>query len=220
MSNTSAIAGQVPGDILDVLRRDHLRIDHLLDQIEATEDSEERRRAQLFAQVAAEIEVHSDAEDQVVYLALESRAGFEDFIEESRQEHEHIEQMLEELDLLEARDPGWLAKVRELRQLVRHHVDQEEGILFAKIRDALSTEERHRLEGEFLAARDSEEEEVSAERAITQPFQADGARDIASLTRRELYELARSRQIEGRSAMTKEELVAAIRATPPGVRRH
>ena len=39
-----------------------------------------------------------------------------------------------------------------------------------------------------------------------------GGRDIESLSKKELYDLARDRHIEGRSAMTKAELVLAIRA--------
>lgn len=205
-------------DILDVLRRDHDRVDRLFDDVEATEDADERRRSQLFAQIAAELEVHSDAEDQILYSSLESREGFEDLIEDSRQEHEHIEQMVEELDLLDVAAPSWLQTMRELRQLVRHHVGEEEGVLFPRIRDRLDSTERARLAGDFLAAKESEEEdELSGERMI--PIQPPGdvtaaapSLEIESLSKKELYELARSRHIEGRSAMTKAQLVDAIRS--------
>jgi hemerythrin superfamily protein len=210
-------------DILDVLRRDHERVEQLLDEVEATEETDERRRAQLFAQIAAELEVHADAEDQAVYSMLESRADFEDLIDDSRQEHEHIEQMVEELDLTEVTDAEWLQKMRELRQLVRHHVGEEEGVLFPKIRQHLDAGARIRLAGDFLAAKESEEEdELSGERVIpvAPPADVEGmpaafdpdAESLSKLSKKELYELARSRHIEGRSAMTKAELVDAIRA--------
>src|SRR5262245_24474695 len=133
-----ARSGRGAADILELLRRDHLRIDHLLDQIEDTREDEEQRRGQLFAQVAAEVEVHSDAEDQIVYSALESRAGFEELIETARDRHDQIEQMVEDLDRIEATSGDWLAKVSELRQLVRDHVDDEEGRLFRKMSEELS----------------------------------------------------------------------------------
>jgi hemerythrin-like domain-containing protein len=200
------------GDILELLKRDHDRVDHLLDEIEATDGGDERRRSQLFALVTAELEVHSDSEDLVVYSALESRGGFEELIEDARGEHEHIEQMVEELDQLEVTAGDWMDKIHELRQLVRHHVDEEEGTLFPKIREALDSGQRSRLAEEFVASKDIEEAEVSGERPVAVPA-PDSERDIESMSKKELYELARNRHIEGRSAMTKAELVTAIRAT-------
>jgi hemerythrin-like domain-containing protein len=200
------------GDILELLKRDHERVDRLLDEIETTDGNDERRRSQLFAQVAAELEVHSDSEDQVVYAALESRAGFEELIDDARGEHEHIEQMVEELDQLEVTAGDWIDKVHELRQLVRHHVDEEEGTLFPKMREALDSSERSRLADAFVVSKDIEEEEVSGERPVPPVPAPDSQRDIESMSKKELYELARNRHIEGRSAMTKAELVNAIRA--------
>ena len=222
-SDNPTSAGRPGVDILDLLKRDHHRVDHLLDQLEVTDASDERRRAQLFAQVTAEIEVHSDAEDQVVYACFEARAGLEDQVEDMRQQHEHIEQMVEELDQTEVIADDWIDKLRELRQLVRHHVDEEEGALFARIREALDAGARERLGEDFVMAKESEEAEVSLERAATvpatdrDPADMDAAdelseRDIESLSKKELYDLARNRHIEGRSAMTKAELVLAIRA--------
>jgi hypothetical protein len=211
-------AAHAPTDILEVLRRDHDRVDRLFDDVESTEDADERRRSQLFAQIAAELEVHSDAEDQIVYSSLESLEGFEDLIEDSRQEHEHIEQMVEDLDLIDVAAPNWLQAMRELRQLVRHHVGEEEGVLFARIRDRLDSAARARLAGDFIAAKESEEEdELSGERVIaiqppTDPTAAVPDLEIEALSKKELYELARSRHIEGRSAMTKAQLVDAIRS--------
>jgi hemerythrin-like domain-containing protein len=210
MSSDNNAARAQAGDILELLKRDHERVDHLLDEIEDTDSGDERRRSQLFAQVTAELEVHSDSEDQVVYTALEGRGGFEELIDNARGAHEHIEQMVEELDQTEVTAGDWIDKVHELRQLVRHHVDEEEGTLFGKMREALDSGERSRLADEFLASKEIEEEEVSGERpAAPGP---DSERDIESLNKKELYELARNRHIEGRSAMTKAELVSAIRA--------
>ena len=158
-------AGRPGADILDLLKRDHQRVDRLLDQLEATDTSDERRRAQLFAQVTAEIEVHSDAEDQVVYACFEE--GLEDLVENMRQQHEHIEQMVEVLDQTEVIADDWIDKLRELRQLVSHHVDEEEGALFGRIREALDAGARERLAEDFVMAKESEEAEVSLERAAT-----------------------------------------------------
>jgi hypothetical protein len=211
-SNPIPGTGPAGGDIVEILKQDHQRVDHLLDQIEGTTDADEERRAQLFAHVAAELEVHSDAEDQIVYAALEGRDDYVDMVEDARQEHEHIEQMVEELDRTAVTDSEWIGKVRELRQLVRHHVDGEEGTILPRLTQAFGDGERRRLAEDFLSAKESEEEpELSGiHPAVSSPF--DSEPDIESLSKRELYELARTRHIEGRSAMSKAELVQAIRA--------
>lgn len=209
-SDDTTSAARTGVDILELLKRDHQRVDQLLDQIETTDESDERRRA-LFAHVTAEIEVHSDAEDQVVYGCLEAREGLEDLVEDARQEHEHIEQMVEELDQTDVTASGWIGKVRELHQLIRHHVDEEEGAIFDRIRETLDAGARERLAEDFLIAKESEEAELGGDGAATVP-EPDREVDIESLSKKELYDMARNRHIEGRSAMTKAELVTAIRA--------
>ena len=215
-------AESAAADIFELLRRDHRNLRALLDEIEGAEDDPQRQG--LFAQLVDEVEAHSQAEDDVFYTSIEGASELTERIDEARQEHDQVESMLEELDGMPVSGDDWLEKVREIRHLIEHHVSEEEETIFLLAREAIgSEEEARRLGQEFLRARRMVTEEVSSER-LTVDSTTDSTATIGQMTsavdlsvnldqmsKRELYELARQRRIEGRSAMTKAELVDALR---------
>jgi hemerythrin superfamily protein len=222
MHTSEQAAETAVADIFELLRRDHRNVRALLDEIEGAENDRERQG--LFAQLVNEVEAHSQAEDDVFYTSLEAAGDFADRIDEARQEHDQVESMLEELDGLPVAGDDWLEKVREIRLLLEHHVAEEEQVIFGLARGAIDGDEALRLGHEFLSARQLVTEEVSSERLVADTTldstatlaQTTGMRDVSvdleQMGKRELYELARQRRIEGRSAMTKAELVDALRA--------
>lgn len=211
-------------DIFELLRRDHRNVRALFDEIEGAED--DRQRQALFSRLIDEVEAHSQAEDDVFYTTIENTGDLADKIDEARQEHDQVESLLEELDGLPVSGDDWLEKVREIRLLIEHHVAEEEQRIFPLARQGLEDGEAMRLGHEFLRARQLVTEEVSSERLVVadladstaSPEQlsaragaSDASVEVENMSKRELYELARQRRIEGRSAMSKAELVEALR---------
>jgi hemerythrin superfamily protein len=210
-------------DVFELLRRDHQNVRALLDEIEGAED--DRAREGLFAQLVDELEAHSQAEDDVFYSSIEDVAALADKIDDARHEHDDVESMLEELDGIAVSEHDWLEKVREIRLLIEHHIREEETVVFPRAREALGEGEARRLGREFLHARRMVTEEVSSERLVadttadsTATFaqmssMIDVSVDFDQMSKAELYDLARQRRIEGRSAMTRAELVDALRGS-------
>ena len=208
--------------ILDLLKRDHEKVAGLLAEIEGARSDEQRD--QLFGQLVGAIEIHAQAEEDVFYATLDADDRLEAKLDDARQEHDEVDQMLEELDELGAAADEWIEKLRELRQLIQHHVDEEEGTVFERAREVLGSDQLERLGHEFERARRAVSGHVSGEMSAVAPPTAptpppvletvsDAEReDLESLGKKELYELARKREIEGRSSMTKAELLAAIRS--------
>jgi len=208
-------------DIFELLKRDHRNVRALLDEIEGAED--DRQRQGLFAQLVNEVEAHSQAEDDVFYTTIEGTADLADKIDDARQEHDEVESLLEELDGLPVSGDDWLEKVREIRMLIEHHIAEEEQLIFPLARHRLDGDEALRLGHEFLCAKQMGTAELSSERLVAEPTgdstgvpaplvgTVDISVDFEQMSKRELYELARQRHIEGRSAMTKAELAAALR---------
>jgi hemerythrin superfamily protein len=204
------------GDIYQLLKRDHELVSGILDEIEGTPPGEDRRLEDLFARLVRAVEAHSQAEEDVFYGVLEQEEALADRIEDARQEHDDVDEMLEEIDELSPSDPDWMDRIQELRQLIVRHVEEEEGELFARAREILDPAEASRLGQEFLRAKQMAGEVQSGERRIPSVVGDVGRAErdeIEQMSKRELYELARQRHIEGRSAMTKSELVEAIRAS-------
>ena len=213
--------------IFEQLTQDHREVDALMKQIENAENEEECMR--LFAQVRTALLAHSQAEDEVLYARLDEEAETEDMIAHARDEHQQVEDLLEELGEIED-DDEWMERFQELKGSVQDHVKEEEGELFPKARKILDGEVQMQLATEFEDIKQEEleglaadeggeggiEEEVSdaPSRATGGDAHAGGKRPGGSLdayTKRELVERARDRGVEGYSHMTKAQLIEALR---------
>jgi len=53
------------------------------------------------------------------------------------------------------------AKINELKQVIEHHVQEEENILFSQVLQCLSQEERSQLGNEFEAVKSHLQSEMS-----------------------------------------------------------
>jgi len=79
--------------------------------------------------------VHATVEEQIFYPACDdSVEKAEDLLAEARVEHQTIKEMIARI---EAQQPGTVefdAEVKVLGEYVKHHVKEEEGELFPKVR--------------------------------------------------------------------------------------
>ncbi len=138
-------------DIFDSLKQDHKQVLELLRGVERATGDE---RSQLFEEMQTELNVHSDAEDAVVYSDFESHDALRELVLEAREEHQLIAQLLDDMGSMETADEQWSAKLTVLIELVSHHIEEEEKCLLTKARDVIDADS-----GEELAERFEEEKE-------------------------------------------------------------
>jgi hemerythrin superfamily protein len=92
--------------------------------------------------------VHAEIEEEIFYPACrdELREGGEMMMDEAEVEHAGIKRLVEELEEADPDDEMTAAKVKVLCEYVTHHVKEEEGTIFPKIKksdldlDALGAE--------------------------------------------------------------------------------
>jgi len=133
-------------DAFEQLKQDHRRVETLFKRIEALGDNALKEKKALVAQLVRELAVHSSLEEQVMYPALRAkREAFEDNVLESLEEHLLVKWTLNALDKMPASNERYDAKLSVLKEIVSHHVDEEETELFPKARAAFSAEENERL---------------------------------------------------------------------------
>src|SRR4030081_994455 len=118
----------MPSGILEDLHQDHEEISKLIEQLLQAETGEER--VPLFKEMASKLLAHSHAEQTVLYRKMEKSLDQETrgFAYEGDNEHRIVEQQLEQM--LRARNKEseqWTAKATVLRELINHHVKEEEG---------------------------------------------------------------------------------------------
>ena len=136
-------------DAITLLTTDHQEVEQLFGQLESQPPGPSQDEP--VREVIRELSGHAAIEEQVLYPAMRSALPDGDaLVEEALQEHQQVKEALaaiERSDSPNARD----ALLRQLMADVRHHVDEEEGELFPKLREAVGPEGLQDL-GEKLAA--------------------------------------------------------------------
>jgi hemerythrin superfamily protein len=202
-----ARSGQGNGkqDITTVLTREHKLVAALLTKIEeACEQEKFGDVAEPFAILKTKLTAHAKGEEQAVYPRFaEMSDELKDLVGEAKEEHSLVEDKLQELSRIDVEDEEWKAKFTVLKELVEHHVEDEEGEVFPVARKAMKGATASELADEYLAAR---RKIAGPEAEQITPF------ELEVMTKEELLEQAREVGVEGTSSMTKQDLVDALAA--------
>jgi hemerythrin superfamily protein len=129
-------------DATKLLSQQHAIVTALFQEYEQTDDEEEK--LQLFEQIADNLAAHAAIEERLFYPAAyigEAKGDLEAAVEE----HLSVKRLITDLLVLTPEDQTFDAKMKVLKEQVKHHVEEEETILFAKVRQLLPSEELARL---------------------------------------------------------------------------
>jgi len=133
---------------LDLLIEQHDMIEQLVAQLSDEQISDERK-ALLFRTLADMIAAHAAAEETIFYPAVRAKET-DEILRESLQDHAAIKRELADLVLSELDDPRFAARLQILEAQLDHHArDQEEGVLFPRVRELMDEEELERLGAEM-----------------------------------------------------------------------
>ncbi|MGY2083943.1 hemerythrin domain-containing protein [Blastococcus sp. SYSU DS0539] len=126
-------------DVVDILTTDHHEVLALVSQI-PTADPDQRR--DMTDTVIAELMRHSVAEEMYVYPAMRDHLPDGDGkVQHDIQEHQQLEEVMKELEGLDAADPQFLETLARLDAILRDHVSDEEREQFPMLRAQLSREQ-------------------------------------------------------------------------------
>lgn len=131
-----------PGDdalkATDLLKFQHKEVDGLFMSIEAMRDR--RDKIALFDELATNLVAHDAIEREIFYPACERALGEKELLTEALVEHGLVEFALYQADRARGAN-DFAAKVKALKEVVKHHVKEEENNLFPKVERALSKEQ-------------------------------------------------------------------------------
>lgn len=136
--------------ILKDLHEDHEKVSGLIEQMIQTEDGKER--GAIFKEVMGELLAHSHAEQNVLYKKMEKSENDKSrsFAYEGENEHQLVEQQLQQMSRARNKtSEQWTAQATVLRELVNHHVKEEEGTGFSCARSEFDSETLEKLGGQF-----------------------------------------------------------------------
>ena len=122
-------------DAIQLLMSDHKEVEELFKQFQKAK-KDEGDRAGIVEQICDALSVHAEIEEEIFYPAARealSEKG-EDMLDEAEVEHASIKSLVEQLEDADPSDEMYDAKVKVLCEYVTHHVKEEEGEMFPKVK--------------------------------------------------------------------------------------
>lgn len=141
-------------DILDKLGEEHDEVEEMLAKLVDSQNGTERKS--LLRKIKAALVPHLRAEEKVVYDAV-MRAKTGNTVQDGEEgylEHALGDRVLAKLGkITDARSPEFSAAAKVLKELVEHHVEEEERNIWSDVRDNFSEQERMEMTRRFEAAK-------------------------------------------------------------------
>jgi len=127
--------------LFEMLKEDHNNVKQMLNQTINSKDSSQ------FARIKRILEVHMEGEEKFLYPKLMEQD--KERVLESYEEH-HVEKMiLRELDETGRDDEAWIPKVKVLKDVLDHHIKEEENEIFPEAQKMLNSDQEQQITGQF-----------------------------------------------------------------------
>lgn len=128
-STTETEAGADP---IAMLERDHRQVDQLFEEFEGASGDAPKR--QIVNQICIALKVHARLEEELFYPAAATVLGQPDLIQEAMVEHMSAKDLIAQIETGAPGEAFYDARVKVLAEYIRHHVAEEEGEIFPKVR--------------------------------------------------------------------------------------
>lgn len=125
---------------IDLLKADHERVKAILTQLSESTDRAVKKRTDLLAKLEMEISIHTRLEEEILYPAFK-QAGGKDEAEmyyEAKEEHRTVDSLvLPDLKATDPTQPEFAGRVKVVKELLEHHIEEEEEEMFPQAKKLL-----------------------------------------------------------------------------------
>jgi len=117
-------------DIFDLLKTDHEKVKKVLEQLQQTSSRVTGKREKLLQTLISNFLPHAYAEEQFFYQILLDETSEQEEVYSALEEHRAAKLVLSDLTDAANDDPRWMARLKVLKELIEHHVKEEESTIF------------------------------------------------------------------------------------------
>jgi hemerythrin-like domain-containing protein len=135
-------------DAIQLLKADHKKVKELLTELTETSTRATKKRVDLLSEIDANLKAHNTIEQEIFYPAFK-KAGEK---EEAKMYYEALEEhraagdlVLPDLLNTKPESEQFSGRAKVLKELVEHHIKEEEGQMFKDAKKLLSSEEIEQL---------------------------------------------------------------------------
>jgi hypothetical protein len=151
-------------DAIALLKDDHDKAKKLMDELEQTTERGVKTREEKWTKLLKELTIHENIEEEIFYPALHEHPKLKDIVLEALEEHHLVDDIVEQLKDTPFDDEHWSAKFKVTKENVEHHIEEEEGPMFSKVREVFSKEELEDLGSRMEASKQEQMQEEMPER--------------------------------------------------------
>lgn len=124
-------------NIIDLLKEDHKNVKNLLN------DTIKNRDNSKYPMIQKELRIHMEGEENLLYPKTRSQAT--DLTLEAYEEHDLVKKELKDIDNLNINDKRWMPKMKVVKDLIEHHVEEEEEEYFPESEKILGKDNLEKL---------------------------------------------------------------------------
>ncbi|GAC1416352.1 MAG: hypothetical protein NVSMB5_06510 [Candidatus Velthaea sp.] len=128
-------------DALALIHSDHEEVSTLFKAaLEEKVPAAQRRKT--IAQILDALTLHAKMEEKIFYPALRKAGGAKekDSVLEAAEEHGLVKDLIAKIKRVETRDETLIAKLTVLKEIVEHHVKEEESEMFSEARRVMGAQ--------------------------------------------------------------------------------
>jgi iron-sulfur cluster repair protein YtfE (RIC family) len=118
---------------LAMLAADHERVRQLAEEYQALLESGEEAAADLVEEICRELEIHTALEEEILYPAAARISELSLLIDQAREDHDRVKEIVDEIRTMEAGDPQVAGLVLQLAEDIEAHAGEEEAVLFPEL---------------------------------------------------------------------------------------
>ncbi|WP_285423190.1 hemerythrin domain-containing protein [Pseudomonas sp. efr-133-TYG-103a] len=125
---------------IDLLTADHERVKSILSQLSESTERGVKKRTDLLNKLEMEITIHTKLEEELLYPAFKEAGAKEQDIMyyEAKEEHRTVDSLvLPDLKQTDPSTPEFSGRVKVVKELLEHHIEEEESEMFPQAKKLL-----------------------------------------------------------------------------------
>ena len=120
-----------------MLTQEHREVERLFSEFEKLGERAHVSKKKLAGEICQELYKHMEVEEKIFYpMAKEEVKESEDLVNEAVVEHASAKKLMKEIEGMEGTEELFESKVLVLKELIEHHVEEEEDEMFPKLRQS------------------------------------------------------------------------------------
>lgn len=153
---------------IDLLKADHEKVKNILSQLSESTDRAVKKRTELLEKLELEVSIHTQLEEEILYPAYKAAGGKAEaeMYYEAKEEHRTVDSLvLPDLKGTDPTSPEFAGRVKVIKELLEHHIEEEETDMFPHAKKILGKAKLDELGDQMLTLKASLKKSLTPSKA-------------------------------------------------------